>query len=256
MRETLRRLKEYRSVFGSRGIGLALRARLSSAPFEASATPENVASPVFLRLKASDFETYIKVFIQREYQLPLKKQPSFIVDAGANVGFTAVFFANLYPQAKVVAVEPEASNFALLQKNAAPYKNITAIRAALWKENGVIDLVDPGIGHYGFQTKEFLGASDSKRDRVASLTVDSLMAQHGIPYIDLLKMDIEGAEKEVFENASAWIDKIGVLAIELHDRFKIGCNRSFYLATSGFDKEHHKGENVFMLRHDYVPDGF
>ena len=254
MRETLRRLREYRSVFGARGLSLALKARLSTATFETFATPESVASPVFLRLKTSDFETYIKVFVQREYELPLKKRPAVIVDAGANVGFTAVFFANLYPEARVVAVEPEASNFALLKKNVAPYKNVTAVRAALWRENGVIDLVDPGIGNYGFQTKEIPGAGESKRDVVPSLTVDSLMAQHGIPYIDLLKVDIEGAEKEVFENASAWIDKIGVLAIELHDRFKIGCNRSFYLATRNFDREHHKGENVFMLRHDYVPD--
>ena len=255
MNETLRRLREYRSVFGTRGLALAVKARLSDAPFETFATPENVASPVHLRLKASDFETYIKVFVQREYELPLRKPPSVIVDAGANVGFTAVFFANLHPQARVVAVEPEASNFALLKKNVSAYPNVTAVRAAIWKKDGFIDLVDPGIGHYGFQTKE-THDDESTRDRVPCLTIDSLMAQHGISYIDFLKMDIEGAEKEVLENASAWIDKVGVLAIELHDRFKIGCNRSFYLATRDFDREHHKGENVFMLRHDYVPDGF
>lgn len=64
----------------------------------------------------------------------------------------------------------------------------------------------------------------------------------------ILKMDIEGAEKEVFSNHPVWMSKIGMIVIELHDKIKVGCNRAFYLATDDFVKsEFRNGENVFLI---------
>jgi len=80
------------------------------------------------------------------------------------------------------------------------------------------------------------------------VTIPGLMSQYGLTRIDLLKLDIEGAEKELFAAASDWIDKVDAIAIELHDRFKRGCSQAFYNATASFPYEVHKGELVFLFR--------
>ena len=67
-----------------------------------------------------------------------------------------------------------------------------------------------------------------------------------------LKIDIEGAEKEVFDDVTRWIGKIGVLMIELHERFKPGCVKNVMQATTGFDFEYENGETLFLARKDYV----
>jgi hypothetical protein len=84
---------------------------------------------------------------------------------------------------------------------------------------------------------------------VAGVTVDALMDSRGLDAIDVLEIDIEGAEKEVFTDASAWIDRVGVLMVELHERMKTGCNRAVYAATGGFATEWVQGpNNVGMAR--------
>ena len=82
------------------------------------------------------------------------------------------------------------------------------------------------------------------------MTIDTIMEEHRIDFIDILKIDIEGAEREVFGDASLWIGKVDALIVELHEQMKPGCNRSFYNATNGFDEEWHQGENEYLVRRD------
>ena len=103
------------------------------------------------------------------------------------------------------------------------------LQAALWSENTTIHLIDPGAGAWGFMTEPA-----GEGHTILAITVDRLMSDHGIDHIDILKVDIEGAEKEVFADTSAWIDRVDSIIVELHERLKGGCNRSFYNATSGF----------------------
>jgi hypothetical protein len=74
------------------------------------------------------------------------------------------------------------------------------------------------------------------------------MRELRIEHIDILKIDIEGAEREVLRDPSAWIGNVDTLIVELHERLKLGCNRSFYNATNGFDDEWIQGENVYVTR--------
>jgi FkbM family methyltransferase len=180
--------------------------------------------------------------------------PRVIVDAGANIGLTSIFYANKYPSANIIAIEPESSNFALLQKNTQQYPNITAVHAALWKENSQISVIDPGQGHYGFQTVEQKNAKykAGNRNLVAAVTVDYLMSHYALNLVDILKIDIEASEKEVFEDSTAWIDRVGIVVVELHDHFRAGCARSVYLATKDFEYEWRKGETVFLARKEYA----
>ena len=83
---------------------------------------------------------------------------------------------------------------------------------------------------------------------VPCVTVESLLMEHGTERIGYFKVDIEGGEIELFEGASAWIDKVDLVAVELHDRFRPGCMRAFIEATVGFDQEYSRGENSFAFR--------
>jgi FkbM family methyltransferase len=190
---------------------------------------------------STDVLTYEQVFLNNEYEFRAIERPQVIVDAGANVGLASILFANRYPQAKIFAIEPEHDNFTLLTENVHPYDNIVPLHAALWGENTTIHLMDPGDGAWGFMTEP---AGEGRA--VRAITVDRLMSDHGIGHIDILKVDIEGAEKEVFADTSAWIDRVGSIIVELHEGLKGGCNRSFYNATSGFPHEWLYGENVYV----------
>jgi FkbM family methyltransferase len=254
MNKTLRKFGAYHYAFGCRGFWLAVRTKLSRRIREEEAVPPSSSHPLCLRLKTSDLDAYTKIFMQREYDIPLGKEPKVIVDAGANVGFASVFFAIKYPKAKVVAIEPEGTNFVLLKKNTAPYPNIIPIQAALWRENTQVELVDRGFGHWGFQVEAVSSPSDQQHrlGSVQALTFDRIMSLHGFEYIDILKMDIEGGEKDIFAGNFSWVSQVGVIVVELHDRLTVGCSRNFYVATKDFDQEIQQGENVILLRKDYL----
>jgi hypothetical protein len=101
--------------------------------------------------------------------------------------------------------------------------------------------------------------SDSKTppqgfvSEVEGVTLSWIMDTYQIDFVDILKLDIEGSEREVFQDSDAWINKVGVIAVELHERIKVGCRRAFYNATNHFEHEFIKGENVFVLRDAYMP---
>jgi FkbM family methyltransferase len=170
-----------------------------------------------------------------------------IVDAGANIGLASVFLANKYPEARIIAIEPEKSNFEVLRKNVAPYANVACVQAALWNSDKSVTITDLGLGQWGFFTMEHPSQREGLKDgEVEGITVTTLMTRFGIEYIDFFKVDVEGAEKEVFASSSSWIDRVGVIAIELHERLKVGCSRSVYLATKDFQWEFRRGETIFM----------
>ena len=243
------------SMFGVNGLLLTTKSRLFQRQIEALVVVPDILHPVWIRLRSSDTSVLWQVFGIAEYDADFCKPPRIIVDAGANIGLTSIFFANKYPEARVFAIEPETSNYEIMKKNTACYSNIIPIRAALWKNNTELSVFDPGLGKYGFQTMDGI-EKRAALERVCGLTIDKLMADYNLDQIDILKIDIEGSEKEIFENASSWTGRVGVIEVEMHDRIKTGCSRVVYLATKDFDFQYHKGETIFLVRKEYMPKGF
>lgn len=237
------------SRFGLSGYLRHARATLTGKPTLIATNPPGVAHPIFLQCRSTDITTFDKVFTKKEYDFDVVEPPSVIIDAGANVGLASVYFANRFPHARILSVEPEADNFGLLRKNVQPYPNVIPIHAALWHENTEIDLVDPGFGQWGFVTEDRREspAADA-RHRVKAVTVDRLMQEAGVDRVSILKMDIEGAEREVFSSSTSWLPRVDAIIVELHDRRKPGCSRSFDNGSNGFAQEWLQGENVFLSR--------
>jgi len=190
------------------------------------------------------------VDLQYEWECP--NYPETIVDAGANIGLTSILYATRYPRARILAIEPECSNFEMLRKNTESYSNITAVHAALWKEDCHLQIVDPGgdlWGFWGFRMEQRNELQElHHRGFARGVTLAHLMDEYSIDYIDLLKIDIEGAEKEVFESSASWIERVGAIVVELHDRFKPGCSDAVGAATGGFEVSHQRGDTTFLQR--------
>ena len=135
-----------------------------------------------------------------------------IIDAGANIGASAVWYALTYPKAKIIAIEPDVSNFALLKRNAAPFPQITPLNAAIAAKRGTLYLNDPGGGECAFQTAD---KPVGNGYAVEALTLEDVMPSGVTPF--LMKIDIEGAESDVFSRHSDLLARFPVVMIELHD---------------------------------------
>lgn len=200
-----------------------------------------IKMPVALRLDTSDMAVFEQIFVNREYEFHVPASPRFIVDGGANVGLASIWFANRYPAAKIVAVEPYVENIRLLRENTSDYPNIEVLQAAIWHQDGDLQTVTHDgsgrfLGHWGVQVMEAQAATEN---RIPAVTVDRILSESKQEVIDILKLDVEGAEKEIFSaNCQAWLAKTNVVVIELHDRFKPGCSHSVFSALAGLDFQH------------------
>jgi FkbM family methyltransferase len=214
-------LKWYYELCGSRGVYAVTSFRLCGRPRELAIVPPQSNHRVYLRVDTSDFCAYrdVLTFRSKSYDPGIPGfSPNVIVDAGAHIGMASVLFALKYPAAKIIAIEPEPSNFAALVRNTAPYKTIAPIQAALWREDGEVTL-----GASNAHPKGAFQIVEHGHQRVRAITMDTVMRENGIHSIDLLKVDIESAEIEVFESCP-WIRNVRVIAIELHDRVRPGCS--------------------------------
>jgi FkbM family methyltransferase len=195
-------------------------------------------------MDTSDFCAYrdVLIFKSKSYDPGMPDfSPDTIVDAGAHIGMASILFALKYPGARIIAIEPEPSNFAALIRNTAPYKTITPIQAALWREDGEVSL-----GESSAHPKGAFQIVEHGRERVRAITMDTVMRENGIHSIDLLKVDIEGAEIELFE-CCPWISNVRVLAIELHDRVRPGCSSVVKKAAQDL-RFNQQGEVALFIR--------
>jgi FkbM family methyltransferase len=249
----LKVLKRYQRIFGMRGLLGIARGKLKGEPVLLQVKEFGLKSQVYLRVPSSDVRVFAQIFIRNEYKFDVNRPPEFIIDAGANIGLASVYFANQFPNARILAIEPEKENFEVLVKNVKPYPNVQPVLGALWSEKAEVEVVDRGLGNWGFMIEASPNgqtSSQSSHQKVEGMTVDMILDRYNVQKVSILKLDIEGAELEVFGNSSSWIDRVDSLIIELHEHMKPGCNRSFYSATSGFDIEWSQGEFVYLTRNE------
>ncbi|MDB5824989.1 MAG: hypothetical protein JWR21_3693 [Herminiimonas sp.] len=200
-----------------------------------------LVNPVWLRAGTSDLQVFQQVVCSGETDFELAGTPELIVDAGANVGLTSIVLAARYPKCSILALEVEDANYRLLCQNVANYPNVIPVKKALWGSDGFVKISNPAAGAWAFQVVD---TSIDDPDAIPAISIDTLLAESGGTEISLLKIDIEGAEVEIFRSpALGWINKTKVIAVELHDRMRPGCTDSFneLLGTRRF-MAHQQGE--------------
>ncbi|WP_417238826.1 FkbM family methyltransferase [Bizionia sp.] len=211
--------------------------------------------PIYLRRNTSDYPTFKQIFDAKEYDIDYPFQPKYIIDAGANIGLAAVYYSQRFPKANIYSIEPEASNIRVLKKNTKTYKQVVLLPNALHHTtNELLEIVDEGIGKWGFVTRQATEILDAKSivSSVQTVSIQAIIDRYEISIIDILKIDIEGAEMALFEkNYESWLPKTRCLIIELHDRFYPGCQERVFGVMNQFNFSYFKkGENWVFFNED------
>jgi FkbM family methyltransferase len=194
-----------------------------------------------LRESGSDMLTFIEVIKEQVYKdvVSLVPRCEAIVDLGANIGLASLYFASHYSACRIFAVEPNPSTYALLTSNLAPLieaDRCQTLNAAVWRratDLGAAESVK--TNHYSaFKTTEVVGKSSEGGPKISGLPMSRILLQSGFQKVDLLKVDIEGAEVELFQDELSWLTNVRAIAIEFHGESRRLSNFDEIMATYGF----------------------
>lgn len=177
---------------------------------------------------SSDIQVFGQVFVKKEYKalvdkiLEYNKSPDirFVIDAGANVGFTSLYLKQSFPGAFYLVIEPDEKNMEQLQKNFKlnDLDNTELLLSGLWSSDCWLQ-----INRDAYEGKEwsYYVTASGKPTNLKGISLSTLLNKTDFPFIDILKMDIEGGEKEIFskeEITSSILQKTRFIAIEIHDQ--------------------------------------
>jgi FkbM family methyltransferase len=160
---------------------------------------------------ASFLSTYREMFVNRIYQFEASTQTPLILDIGANIGLSVLFFKQLYPDARVVAYEADPYIFSILEENIRNTRmsNVTLVNRAVWNASGYVtfrvDRADSG---------RVVVDGDENTVSVKTVDIREILSAH--PVIDFLKMDIEGAERCVLPAATGMLSRVNHIFVEYH----------------------------------------
>ncbi len=181
--------------------------------------PAGFHHPLAFRPRSSDPLVIHQVFVEREYACALNEPDvRYVLDLGANIGCVAYLLLHRYPEARAVVVEPDAGNMVVCRRNLAPYGDrVRYVQAGVWSSSEPM-VVERGAfrdnAEWSFQVRP---ARPGEPPDFQAKTVGDLIAEAGFPRVDLLKVDIEAAETEVFRRgADAWLPQVRTLVVELH----------------------------------------
>jgi FkbM family methyltransferase len=241
LRFKLSRIRELRRLVG-------LRKTLGFELFWTLRRPEiDIALPGYptgftIRRFSSDMNVFGSVFFDRELEEFLPEDPGFIVDGGANVGYTTAFYARRYPDATIIAVEPSGSNLAQLRRNCSGYENVVALEGALWPTSGSVRIANPEAESWSYRVETANG-----HDGVRAYSLDELLETYNMSQIDLLKLDIEGAESLLFgSNYDRWLPMVKAIVVEIHgEEARSAIERA---CTPEMFEQSKSGEKIFLVR--------
>ena len=176
---------------------------------------------VRLRTYAGDLFVFHEIFLSKCYWIPpswlAEGEVKTIVDLGAHLGLTTLFFSQYFPTAHYVCVEPNPANAVLLQQNVAALgQNVQVVEGAVGGTTSVQRFDTTGASWQGR-----LIAEQDDGYAVRCLSLPEIQAMTGFSSIDILKVDIEGAERLLFHSSPDWLKQVRIIVIELHDNYGI-----------------------------------
>lgn len=213
---------------------------------------------IIVRLGDSDYETLVQTFGHLEYAvvrsvqnrivtryqqiLNMRKVP-VIIDAGANIGAAAIWFRSIYTESHIVAIEPDPGNLEILKRNVNAYPLITVVEAAVGSKSGFVSLVG--------NQKSWAVRTERADSGCQIVTIEQAinMVPNGVPF--LVKIDIEGFERDLFAKNLEWVGHTFAIFIEPHDWMLPGeqSSRNFQRALGTGDFEIFiNGENLIYVR--------
>ncbi|WP_121357537.1 FkbM family methyltransferase [Flavisolibacter nicotianae] len=163
---------------------------------------------------ASFIGQYFSVLNGSVYKFRADTDEPLIIDCGANIGMSILYFKKLYPKARIIAFEPDKKIFSTLEKNveARGFRNVTLVNKGVWNTEGTLRFRAEGA-----DGGSIVGENGSTAGDVAITEIETTSLK---PYlegkVDFLKLDIEGAEAVVIEDCKDLLQNVQHLFIEYH----------------------------------------
>jgi FkbM family methyltransferase len=167
----------------------------------------------------ADLFVHSEVFEHQYYRLPLPRRPATILDLGANIGLTAVYFARLFPDAALACIEPAPDNLRLLSANLALNGVRAAVMAAAVDANDRPLLLELQGRDYEHRIIEPSERTSRPTLQVEGVSVPTILRRLSWDRIGLLKVDIEGHEAALFAHDCDWLERVDAMCMEYHDHF-------------------------------------
>ena len=183
--------------------------------------------PFFVRLGTTDWLVLVEIFIDGEYSTVPSQfdtgNPITIIDLGSNVGFSVIYWLYKFPNARIIAVEPDTDNCEMIKRNCASMAQtnaVTIVKACVLahpRETAYLDTSSGREWAYSVTANEH-----AIGQKVRAVTLAQLICEYSVQLpIDLLKCDIEGSEKELFEHAHEWIKQVRLAVVEVHGDYTV-----------------------------------
>lgn len=187
---------------------------------------------VFLRKSPSRDFTFFRQIIEKQLFKPVCElienhtNPSTIrriIDAGAGIGFSSLYFNQKFPEAEVICLEPIGEIYAQLLKNLSinPNERLIPLQIAIWNNDKDLEIIK---GKYLDLEQPFTLRETLQPTGVKGLTIETLLKQRNWDTLDLLKLDIEGSEMPIFDDntsANLLLEKIRFVVMNIYDEFGI-----------------------------------
>lgn len=213
-----------------------------------------VRGTVALREVGSDVLTFHEVFKEQVYAGVASRiaRCGTVIDLGGNIGLATLYFAHRYPGCRLLVVEPNPPTYDLLVRNVrglVEEGRCRTLMAAVWGEEAELAAAPIDSEHHysAFATRP-LAEGESGGAAMRGLPMRRLIADSGFETVDLLKVDIEGAEVELFRGDVDWLRGVGAIAIEFHGHSRRESDFDRIMRDYGFEVDDRDRHTVLALK--------
>lgn len=221
--------------------------------------------PFFLRDTIADHATFKQCLVMQQYDFRkfpqserllsdyraalLRGETPLLIDCGGNVGFATRWFARMFPEARIVVVEPTDQNFKMLTMNTEHLgERVVRLKGGIWNNSARLAITNPDAGSAAFRVEE-LDMSESEGLR--SYTINEICDMQGVSAPFIVKLDIEGAQSALFKSNTDWVPRTHLITLELDDWLMPwqGTSRPFFSCMSRYPFEYlFRDESIFCFR--------
>jgi len=223
-------------------------------------------APVFLRDCVGDHATFWQCLVMNQYDFTrfpqarrLREQyeeevassrAPIVIDCGGNIGLSVLWFASNFPLATIYVVEPEPSNLAVLRRNVERFGDrVHILEGGIWNQPGYLEIINPEAGPSAFRVR--LTDHSGDPNSLKCYTIDQISAMAMADRILIVKLDIEGSQKDLFSTNTEWVERTGLITLELDDWLLPwqGTSRNFFKCLSQYPFDYLlNGESIFCFR--------
>jgi len=181
---------------------------------------------IYLKTKSSDIDVFKQIIMDVEYNsvVNIIKRHNIpcttMLDAGANIGLTSIYFKSQFPNLNIIALEPSDTTFKRLERNISKnnLEGVQLLKKGIWGHNTYLS-GDTSFGDGQDWAFRLVEASQKENGNFEVVSIFDVINEFKLDYIDFLKIDIEGGEESVFgvESNIGWLRKVRLIAVEIHD---------------------------------------